>query len=350
MRALLGVFAPVCAAACAFASDDAPRRIGGSGVTIAFENDLFFDTDRYYTNGVSLAFASQPILISKQLWDRFENKLSLGRSDKFTFPNYAFGIELAQLMATPRSISNPAPDPTDRPWGGLLYLAPSYHLESRNRLLSFKVMLGVVGHWSVADRAQKFVHDKRGLEPPLGWHNQIPNEIVGGLAFEERRRYRISELNGASTRRPRDRRSEVDAEMITSIGYKVGTIENSIRVGLETRGGYRLPADFGSTQIGSTGNIPGAWGTIGPWFTGWGIHGFASISGTLVAQHVLLDGAMFHGGPGIDPEPVTARVVFGLAITSDHLRFSYQRVFLTREFRAQPDTQQFGSITLGIYW
>src|SRR5689334_10102015 len=112
------------AAACSAVADtsdvvaDASRDFG-RGVTFVLENDLFFDTDRYYTNGVSVAFASRPWLIPPETWDKLAQRVSLGRTINRTNVQAAFGVELAQLMATPRDISLTTPQLGDRPWAGL---------------------------------------------------------------------------------------------------------------------------------------------------------------------------------------------------------------------------------------
>jgi hypothetical protein len=263
--------------------------------------------------------------------------------------HHAYGLELAQMMGTPRSILFDTPHPEDRPWAGLLYLAPSFNLEASNRLYSFKVMAGVVGPWSLADKSQAEVHRFRRFDLPRGWKYQLPNEPVFGVAFEERRRYRAHE--DPLRARLGEAIGGWNAELITSVGYKLGTIENSFRAGAELRWGVRLPADFGSTLIGSTGNIPGAWGGLERgWLARLGGHVFAGASGTAVARQVMLDGTVFHKSPRVEHEPLVARFMWGWSLTTDRLRFTYQEVLTSREFIGQPDDQRFSSLSLSIYW
>jgi lipid A 3-O-deacylase len=315
----------------------------GGGFSLVLENDMFFNTDRYYTNGVSMAITTADSIVPDDAWKVIRRPLGLGRSKKDENTDQvhqAYGIELAQMMATPRTILIAAPQPNDRPWAGLLYLAPSYHLETSNRLYTFKLMLGVVGPWSLAAEAQDTIHRWRGFARPKGWANQIPNEVVGDAAYEERRRYRL--LGG---------REFWSMEFISSVGYKVGTIEDSARVGCELRAGYRLPADFGSTLIGSAGNIPGAWGGLRrSWLADLGAHLFAGATGTGVARQVMLDGTLFHQSPSIPHEPFVSRLVWGGALTADHFRLAYQGVLNSREFKGQPDVQRFGSLSATLYW
>lgn len=316
--------------------DDAMK---GESVTLALENDLFFNTDRYYTNGVSAAFTTARSIVPQAYWEKIHPWLDLGSSAHHDVLA-TFGGELAQMMATPRSISSTAPQPGDRPWAGLLYFAPSLSLKGEDRLYTFKLALGVVGHWSLADRAQRTVHKLRHFDLPLGWHNQLPNEVVFGVAFEKRERTAVGPPRGWQL------------ELIRSVGYKLGTIEDSARAGAEFRAGFRLPDDFGTSQIGSAGNLPGAWqgGKRSGWFEGVGAHAFAGASGTVVLYQVMLDGTVFHDSPSVARIPIVARMTYGFALTTDRFRLSYQVVQTSREFRGQPEHHRFSSIVAGVFW
>lgn len=313
----------------------------GHSFTAVLENDLFFNTDRYYTNGVSFAFTTVHPILSDRMWSRISHLLELGHDPAVRDDSgVGYGVELAQMMATPRSILISAPQPDDRPWAGLLYLAPSLTLQAADRLYVFKVMLGVTGPWSLADRSQAEVHRIRGFALPQGWDNQIPNEVVGGLAFEHRHRFRLAGTGDGFS-----------AQVIPGVGYKVGTIEDSVRASFEARLGFRLPDDFGSTTIGSAGNVPGAWqGAHSTWLHHLGAHLFAGASGTAVAYQVMLDGTVFHDSPHIGREPFVGRLMWGGALTSDRLRLTVQAVLTTREFKGQPDVHRFSSISLSFYW
>ena len=337
-RALRPVLVAGAAAVPAFgqetAASSAPAPV--NSVSIVFENDLFFDTDRYYTNGVSIAFATSTPILPRTVWHGMDELLEFGRKEA----RCGYGFELAQQMATPASITIAAPQPEDRPWAGLLTVAPSYHLEGGDRLSSFKFAVGVTGPWSQADEAQDFVHRVRGLDRPKGWANQIPNEVVFGWAYEERLRFRLW-----------DDASGWDAEWIPSAGCKLGTIEVSGRVGSEFRAGYRIPRDYGSSLIGSAGNIPGVWDERpASWLRSLGGHVFATVYGTGVAHNVMIDGTVFHDSPGIGREPWVGTVTAGFALTASRFRLAYQTVVTTEEFEGQDGSQRYGSLSVTMYW
>lgn len=84
-----------------------------------YENDSFFHTDRYYTNGVQFSV--------KHGTDRrgdfargWTDPLCrwLGCADAALLTSQS---NLGQLMYTPANIRISAPQPLDRPWAGMLY-------------------------------------------------------------------------------------------------------------------------------------------------------------------------------------------------------------------------------------
>ena len=134
------------AAAVAGAADDLPA--ARQSVSLLIENDKWFGTDRYYTNGLSLAWSeSHP-----------PSRWLLRIADRIGYPRtirvQTHGFELAQLISTPANTQLSTPQPADRPWAGLLYLGPTLQLDTGRRLDILKLYVGVTGSWSLADRAQ----------------------------------------------------------------------------------------------------------------------------------------------------------------------------------------------------
>jgi hypothetical protein len=300
------------------------------------ENDALFNTDRYYTNGISLAWMVRESPVPDALWERGMRVFNFGRQEVVRASS---GVELAQMMATPRDITIAEPQPDDRPWAGLLYFAPSYHLQSETHLHALKVQLGVVGEWSFADETQDYVHRLRKIKRPRGWRHQIPNEVVFGFAYEERWKF--------ATGSPGD---PWRAEIIPSMGIKGGTIEVSGRGGFEARVGFRIPRDFGSTLIGTAGNIPGDWGRRGAVLSTIGSHLFVGGHGAAVLHQVMLDGALFHDSPSIGRETWVGTVTAGISITSSRFRVTYQEVATSREFKGQAGSQRFSSLSIALSW
>lgn len=129
-------------------------------------------TDRYYTNGMRIDY-----FYIKQKKAKFPSSLLLNISDA---NNNIYGWGLAQFMFTPKNIAVPDIQYNDRPYAGALYSIHS--LQSVDNIKKVKVTseirLGVIGPLSFAKETQTWAHRVINYTKPLGWHNQVPNDII----------------------------------------------------------------------------------------------------------------------------------------------------------------------------
>jgi lipid A 3-O-deacylase len=129
-------------------------------------------TDRYYTNGIRIDF-----FYTKSQKARFPSSLLLNISREH---NNIYGWGIAQFMFTPKNISVTKIQYDDRPYAGAFYSIHS--LQSINKLEKTKVTteirFGVIGQLSFAKETQTMVHRIINDTKPLGWNNQVPNDII----------------------------------------------------------------------------------------------------------------------------------------------------------------------------
>ncbi len=143
---------------------------------IVWDNDFINvrgdGTDRYYTNGIRIDY-----FYTKLEKARFPSSLLLNISDD---NNNVYGWGLAQFMFTPKNIAVPDIQYNDRPYAGALYSIHS--LQSIDNIKKIKIIseirLGVIGPLSFAKETQTWAHRVINYTKPLGWHNQVPNDII----------------------------------------------------------------------------------------------------------------------------------------------------------------------------
>lgn len=91
-----------------------------------------------------------------------------------------YGIGLSHVMFTPTDLSTPSPLPHNYAYAGALFAR--YSLNSSNPVrkynLQSQIILGVMGPMSLAEDIQVFIHRAIGDEKPMGWANQLPNDIL----------------------------------------------------------------------------------------------------------------------------------------------------------------------------
>ncbi len=316
------------------AATDTPRR-ERQALSVLIENDMLFNTDRYYTNGVSLAWTrSQP---PSALVARVIDWLGYPRAGL----EETHGLELGQIMSTPADTQIAAPQPNDRPWAGLLFFGPTLQLHNDRHLAVFKLFLGFSGPWSLADKTQSEWHRFIGVNTPKGWANQWKTEPEIGLVFE--RRVRMELLDPAG---------DWNLEFIPKAGLHLGTVLVRADAGAQVRYGYRLPRDFGSSLISTSGNLPP------PRLTGegarerdrFGVHVFAGVTGSATAHSLFLDGAVFRDSTSVEKRPFTVAVEAGVTITTAAWRVTFTAVDNSRAFENQIANQGYTSLNVTYFW
>lgn len=306
-----------------------------SALSIRFENDLFGDTDRYYTNGFSIAYArpGAPGRPARWLWGLFG-------AERWFGGRLSHSYEFGQIIATPQDTELADPDPDDRPYAAILYLATALQFEQESRIDVVKLIAGVLGPAALGEQAQNFTHRLFGFDEARGWDYQLGNEPVLNLAWERRCRVRMAhDPDGWG------------ADLVGTGGAMLGNVLTQAQAGLQFRFGYRLPDDYGNTLIRGAGNIPPTcqcWGDHRRGDARPGIQFFLGMSGNLVARNVTLDGNTFRDSRSVDKEPFFVGAEAGLALIYRRIQFGYAFVVWGPEFENQPDNSRFGSVFLSV--
>lgn len=340
---------PICAllaGATATSTASAGTQPGDKGWTLNLylENDLFEDTDQQYTNGVRISWVSPEIgsFIDDPdipAWIRATNRMLTpldpqpARFEKS--PGQRLIVTLGQQMYTPADRERRALDPDDRPYAGWLYLGFGYHTQTRHKLKSFEVDLGIVGPWSLAEESQDFIHDLRGLEKFSGWDNQLHNEPGIQLIYEYKQRLVFGGLF-----------ENFQYDLIGHAGGSLGNVATYLNGGMEYRIGYNLPQDFGTSTLRTGGDNSTATSIDPRLHNEWGVHAFLSLDGRWVVRDIFLDGNTFRNSHSVDKEPLVADAAWGVAATWERWKLSLARYYRTQQFEGQGGGHKFGSIAL----
>ena len=174
----------VCLASAAWAqgmsvAHSADDLLGGQFV---WENDSMArgNQDRWYTNGIRYAWtykAPPQVDLSKMVlgagqWLLDKSQVTL---------TYAVG----QNMYTPGNITNPLPQPNDRPWAAFTYAGVTTQAVEKEsgRFSAYDVKLGLTGPLALGEAAQASMHTLIDAKRPQGWHQQLPQRVGIQLAY-----------------------------------------------------------------------------------------------------------------------------------------------------------------------
>ena len=299
-------------------------------VSLLFENDLFYKTDRDYTNGAQAAWTSAPedtpnwAVDTARLLPFFEQSGEVRAS-------YALG----QNIYTPSNLSAPNPPLDQRPYAGFSYASFGLIDESddKSRLDQIELQVGVIGPMSGAEEVQKFVHRLIHDRIPQGWHYQLRDEP--GIVLTYERNVKIL---------PRLTEGPIGFDVEPDFGGAIGNVYDYVSAGAMARIGFNLPDDYGPVRIEPS--LPGS-NFFEP-RSGLGAYIFAGIDGRAIARNLFLDGNTFESSRSVDKIPFVGDAQLGAAVAFRAFRLTFTHVFRSKEYKTQRAADQFGAINLSF--
>ncbi|WP_178139292.1 lipid A deacylase LpxR family protein [Desulfovibrio litoralis] len=310
-------------------------------LTIYFENDLFYNTDKYYTNAVQMRFVSPPLAsfadnnILPDFCDELLNKIQkLQDEDNI---QYNVSIGMGQSIYTPKDTYTTLLQKDDRPYAGYLYGFLALHAKQETQMDTFELTGGIVGPSALGEQSQNEVHRIRGFETANGWEHQLRDEPA--FMFSWSRNYRLNKDSAWSG---------WNWDILPYHTMSVGNIFTQATIGSEFRFGWNLPSSFGTSLIrpGSSVDAPTPRSKKSVEEQQYGYYLFAGAEGRAVAHNIFLDGNTWKDSHSIEKNNFVGELNGGVAVTINEVRISYTHVFTTREFKGQPRPQNYGSITV----
>ncbi len=270
---------------------------------VNFDNDIFNNTDYYYTNGIRIdyaapIFASSPFAYSMLPY----RKLSM---------NY-HGMTVVQNMYTPTNPDTVMLLTGDRPFAAYLYLGHYKNtLSSRKRYRQYsELQFGLIGPGSLGGFVQGQIHDI----PPLGWENQIQNDLVlNYTALIEKGLYNPGAF-----------------DLNVFAKGQLGTLYTNAGGGMRIRAG-RMNSYFGMPWLASPKSIEGQDGHK------WQYGIFATGMVKMVAYDATLQGGVFNNSsnytiPAEDIERLVLQASAGFFVAFRQMGLMYEQFYISPEF------------------
>ena len=195
-------------------------------VEFKFQNDFFFKTDYYYSNGLVFNFIFPDFKKSP-----ISRVLIPVRTARLNY----YGISIEQALFTPVHTYSENVSFNDRPYSSVLYVGhkrTSFIPETRTKIVN-EIIIGVIGRYSFGYDTQAYFHRAINNDIPAGWSNQVANDLI--LNYE----YDI-ELEIFSNK---------FMEFIGKTVVRAGTLYDDALVGMKLRLGYFNPNYTGFGQI-----------------------------------------------------------------------------------------------------
>ncbi|MDR3528520.1 MAG: lipid A deacylase LpxR family protein [Rhizomicrobium sp.] len=297
-------------------------------LSVIWENDIFFKTDRDYTNGAEISYTTPPNDNIDAIVG-FARVLPLFADQGEVRTSYSIG----QDIFTPLHTALTVPLPSERPYAGFSYLSLGLMQANPDRLDQLELQLGVVGPMALAKESQFWVHSIIADVKPKGWHYQLHNEPAVNLYYE--RSLKVI---------PRQSLLGVVLDIEPHLGGAVGTVYDYLNAGAMARLGFNLPDDFGPLRMQPA--LPGS-----SYFepeAGFSAYAFAGVDCRVMGRNIFLDGNNWRASPSVDKDRFVGDLTVGAAVTFSHMRLAFTHVFRTREYKTQTSSDQFGAVSLSF--
>ena len=274
-------------------------------LSYTYANDLFFRTDYYFTQGMTLTLVHPALahLPTRHL-------LAAGPAGSAQH----HGLTLRYDGFTPLRIQDPFIRLGDRPYAAYLY-ASFFRVGSqpmRHRRLTTALELGFIGPAAGGKELQTSIHRVTGNAEPRGWDFQIRNAPIVGyrVAFEQ-------QLAATS-----------HAELLGSAEASLGTLYTYAGTGIRLRAGQFAPY-FANPGVASP-ECPNA-----P--RHWQLYGQAALETRLVGYDATLQGGIFTANDPYtlasgDVRRAVLRSSGGVVLAHSGLRFEANATWISPEF------------------
>ena len=277
-----------------------------------YDNDYFASSDKNYTQGYSIE------LVSSKLRKNPINKL-------FFIPENSenkFGLSLEHIGFTPNNYKSAAIQFGDRPFAAAIMLKNfSISTNTKKKYRSYSALsMGIIGPGAFGKEMQVAIHEATGNAIPLGWRNQIKNDVV--LNYEvglEKQLLRYRNL----------------FSLQSDTNLKVGTLFTNASFGLNVTIGI----------INSTFNSPNDKNKFQLYF-------YTQPVINIIGYDATLQGGLFNKQSpytilSSSVERFTAQHNYGIVLKTRTLYFEYSRSAITREFDSG-NSAKWGGIKIGF--
>lgn len=264
---------------------------------VEWANDIFLDTDQYFTNGLELRY-----------YNSFFRKLPSSYillPDRKGDVNY-HSLTLTQHFFTPITASIDV-TPNDRPFASYLLLGHrkiSLNSEKQIRKQS-ELQIGILGRYSGGESIQNGIHEiLPASEPVLGWDNQLhANPALNYLMKFEHGLFNTKSF-----------------ELMSVADIRLGIPYTDVGGGLKMRVGH-LNNYFSDIGISNE--------------KGWQLYFFAEAGAKYVAYNATLEGGLFYDNTYVmnDIDRFVSQSQLGVVFTMKNFSVEIGQQFISREFK-----------------
>ncbi|MHC4258327.1 MAG: lipid A deacylase LpxR family protein [Planctomycetota bacterium] len=297
--------------------------IAEDAISLYLENDSRtlkpnHKTDRHYTHGTKFVYLTQPN------WQWLEDFSQWHFTNADQPVDTAVGFFIGQNIYTPDHVDEPEKrSDDDMVYAGWLYTGMFAQRATDRRLDHLELNVGVIGPSSKAERVQKSIHNFLDSDEPIGWDDQLSDELAVDLTFMRKQRLQDGWFKPTES-----------TDFIAEYGFTAGSVHRHLQAGMTVRYGFNLDNTFGPARLA----LPSGISTLRKDETTRSGYLFARVTGKAIEHNRFLT--------GLDTEPLVGEFQVGAVYQYKKLEIGYSQTFFTQEFEEQSGKDSFGALTL----
>jgi len=277
-----------------------------------YDNDYFAATDENYTQGYNIELVL-PCLIKNPI-----NYIFFKPEESFI----KYGLSIEHIGFTPNDYERETIQFGDRPFASAIMLNSFTVATDTIRKIrrSQTMSLGIIGPAAFGKEMQVGIHEATGNKIPMGWDNQIKNDLVLNYSIEyEKQLYKHRNLFGFQG----------------SASAQVGTLYTNVSVGFNVQLGV-LNSAFDHLENKRKFQV---------YF--YGQPRWSAIGYDATLQGGLLNNKSPYTISSQNLERFTAQYNYGIVVKTKTLYFEYTRSAITKEFNSG-SSAKWGGIRIGF--
>ena len=296
-------------------------------------NRAFFAFFAFFCILPSMADQAYLTLENDTFLKKADNDYTHGTEFKYIKDN-GWQFKVQQNMYTPSDIKVKEPIKGDRPYAGMFIggIGKELFMDAKSPWSHYlEINAGVIGPASGAEQAQKMIHKILGCNKPMGWHNQLHNEVVVNGQWWTKYNWFLCDY----------------VAIVPRGGAAVGTIQDFVDIGVDMKIGWNMQRkDVGnSIMFSATRNSS--------WKDKLSFWAYGGIGERYYLYNHMLEGSMFNNKDDhlkVDIEPFVTEARVGVVLQYDKFFATWYGVFRTDEFKHQPNSPDYGGISIGWIW
>lgn len=298
--------------------------------SFAWENDAIIDDDGGYTNGFAYSWG-RLLEEDRPLWvEKTSQWLPYPEIPAF---QEAVGYQISQTIFTPSDIKTPELIEDDRPYAGLLLGSLNHYRFNADKAVHYETILGVVGPVSGAEQVQRFIHELIDVNIPQGWDNQLDNEPLIRLGYEQLWRAHEIQLG-----------ESLEYDLLLAGDIRAGNLSSDVGGGLTLRLGKGLVNSFPMAWLTPGRRLPALAGSnSGDWNV------FATLYGTYVFNDITIDGNTFKDSHSVELTHPQGRYVVGVNYFFRNWSLSLSVQESTASFENSEENTFFSTLGFSIF-